>query len=117
VSSDEPDHAPAVDPYDDDLGELVVAYAEHLVMQGRFAALSTELERIRGELSIVNDELGAAGRAGAPIPAAQFTGKEHLLDQLISVSEASSAETHVYVTEMGPHLHMLLDRIHRRLHT
>lgn len=117
MSSDGPDHGPAVDPYDDDLGELVVTYAEHLVMHGRFAALSTELDRIRRELSIVHDELDAAGRAGAPIPAPQFARKEHLLDQLISVSEASSAETYVYVTEMLPHLHTLLDRIHRRLLT
>ena len=117
MSSDGSDQPPAVDPYDDDLGELVVTYAEHLAMQGRFAALSAELDRIRRELSIVNAELDAAGRAAAPIPAPLWAGKEQLLDQLISVSDASSAETEVYVTEMLPHLHTLLDRVHRRTQT
>ena len=114
MSFDGSDQPPVVDPYDDDLGELVVTYAEHLAMQGRFTALSAELDRIRGELSIIHAELDAAGRTAAPIPAALWAGKEQLLDQLISVSEASSAETEVYVTEMLPHLHALLDRVHRR---
>ena len=117
MSSDGPDQQPAVGPYDDDLGELVVTYAEHLVMQGRFAALSAELDRIHRDLSIINAELDAAGRAVAPISAPLLAGKEQLLDQLISVSEASSAETQVYVTEMLPHLHTLLDRVQRRSQT
>ncbi len=50
------------------------------------------------------------------MPAPLVAGKEQLLDQLISVSEAGSAETEVYVTEMLPHLHTLLDRVQRRTH-
>jgi hypothetical protein len=109
VSSDEPREPATVDPYDDLLGELVVAYAERLAMQGRFSALSAELDRIHRELSIINSELGAAGRRTAPL----LAGKEQLLE-LISVSEASSAETTVYLTKMLPHLHTLLDRVYRR---
>ena len=115
MSSDGTGPAP-VDAYDDDLGELVVAYAEHLVMHGRFVALSTELDRIRRELSTLSAELAAAGR-NTRTTRRLFAEKEQLLDQLMSVSDASSAETHVYVTEMLPHLHMLLDRIRRRLRT
>lgn len=117
MSSNEPGPPPTVDPYDDLLSELVVAYAEHLAMQGRFAALSTELDRVHHELSIVNAELDVAGWPTAPIQVSLFAGKEELLDQLISVSEVSSAETTVYVTEMLPHLYTLLDRVHRRSQT
>ena len=89
----------------------------NLAMQGRFAALSAELDRIRRELSIIHAELDAAGRTAAPIPALLWAGKEQLLDRLIGVIDASSAETEVYVTEMLPHLHALLDRVHRRTRT
>ena len=46
MSTDEPHPSPAVDPYDDDVGALVVMYAEHVAMLGRFSALSAETDRI-----------------------------------------------------------------------
>ena len=47
MSSNGPDQPLAVDPDTTIWGELVVTYAEHLAMQGRFVALSAALDRIR----------------------------------------------------------------------
>jgi hypothetical protein len=115
MSTDEPHQSPAVDPCDDDLGALVVMYAEHVVMLGRFTALSAETNRIQRELAMLKAELGSAEcPVITPTVAPLSARKDDLLDRLMTVVQASDAETDVYLNEMLPSLHTLLDRIRRR---
>ncbi|HZD98221.1 MAG TPA: hypothetical protein VE132_08680 [Micromonosporaceae bacterium] len=115
MSTDEPHPSPAVDPYDDDVGALVVMYAEHVAMLGRFSALSAETDRIQRELATLRAELDAARRpANTPTLGPRSMRTDQLLDRLMTVVHAGDAEMDVYVNEMLPGLHTLLARIQRR---
>ena len=76
MSSDEPAERPTVEPYESLLGELVVAYAEHLAMHGRLATLAAELRRIHDELSIIDAELDVAGSPTATTSAPWLADKD-----------------------------------------
>jgi hypothetical protein len=114
MSADELSQSGAVDPYDD-LAALVVMYAEHLAMLGRFTTLGAETDRIQCRLTTLRAELGADGRQPTvPTQGSLLARTDELLDDLMSVVRAGDAETDVYVNEMLPALHTLLTRIQHR---